>query len=92
MVDPFTFALDMVPTRNGYPLFWLGGPITIDPKLLPRFEQLVADADFIMVPLLPYSPDTTKNMMRIYGPYLRQNYKLLIGSPHWELWAREKSP
>jgi hypothetical protein len=93
MVDPFTFALGMVPTRNGYPLFFVGmGMITSDPSLLPRPAQLVADVDFVMVPLLPYSPDTTKNMMLIYGSYLRQNFKLLKGSPHWELWAREENP
>jgi hypothetical protein len=91
MVNPFTFALDMVPTRNGYPLFWLSAAITTDPRLLPSPERLIGGADFIMIPLLPYSPDQLESMMRIYGPYLRQNYELVKVSPHWELWMRRKN-
>jgi hypothetical protein len=88
LVNPFPYALNMRPIRNGYPQFWLGKEWTADPKLLPKPEVLVGAADFVMVPRLPYSVSQFTIMKNIYGTYLKQNYVQLTESPHWELWTR----
>ena len=86
-VNPFTYALNMRPGKNRYPLFYL---YTTDAKLLPRPEALVGAADFVMVPRLPNSVSQLTTMIDLYGPYLKQNYVQLKKSSHWDLWTRKQ--
>jgi hypothetical protein len=87
-VNPFPYAVEMQPPRNGYPLFWIGGRVTSNPQLLPRPEDLLRDVDLVMVPRLPYSASQLSHMVRIYGSYLTLNYVPLSESTCWELWTR----
>jgi hypothetical protein len=91
MADLFTYALNMRPTSKGYPHMWVGGAsYTTDAKLLPQPEGLLGDADFIMVPRLPFSVSQFMALMDLYGPYLKSNYVQLKDSSHSELWTRKR--
>jgi hypothetical protein len=79
----------MRPPLHGYPQFWIGGPYTQDPNILPKPDELLGDADYVMVPRLPYTAYQLALMMRLYGDALREKYQLLKTSPHWDLWARK---
>ncbi len=74
-VNPFSYALEMRPSRGAFPQFWLGGQITTDAHRLPTPQELFADTDFVMVPRLPYDAPQLTIMMRIYGPYLQEHYR-----------------
>ena len=88
MVNPFTYALNMRPTRDGYPLFWIGGQWSSSADLLPKPEAVLGDADFVMVPRLPIAQQQLQDMQRVYGPYLKEHFIPAKESRHWELWAR----
>ena len=89
MVNPFTYALGMRPVRNGYPQFWLIGPYSTDAGKLPTAEQFFSDADYVMVPRLPFAAAQLINMMKLYGNYLSGHFTQRGESPHWELWERK---
>lgn len=89
MVNPFPFATAMKPPVKGYPLFWFTGAISTDPNRLPAPGDFVGNADYVMVPRLPYDNEQLVNMMKIYGAYLQQNYFLNKKSIYWDLWERK---
>jgi hypothetical protein len=88
IVNPFSYALNMRPSINGYPLFWFS--FYKDATLAPQPQALIGAADFVMVPRLPFSVTQLTAMMNLYGPYLKENYVLSKGSSHWELWTRNR--
>ena len=89
MVNPFPYTAGLRPPLGGHPQFWLGDHYTSDPSILPKPDEILGDADYVMVPTLPYYAKQLEIMMKIYGSSLRTNYRLLKVSPHWELWARK---
>jgi hypothetical protein len=76
----------MRPTSYGYPLFWVDKMKTHD---LPDAELYFSDADYVMVPEIPYSRGQLVQLMRVYGMYLEENFNQLKRSPHWRLYARK---
>jgi hypothetical protein len=87
--NPFSVLLGMRPTKYGYPLFWK------DPRyseaLLHNFpapERYFSDADYVMVPEIPYSPGQLQKLIEAYGSYLKENFYELKRSSHWRLYAR----
>ena len=87
-VNPFPYILSMKPLSNGYPLLYINGPVTTDPKLLPQARELFGAADFVMVPRLPHKASNFRNMMQIYGGYLSQHFSVLRDTAHWQLWKK----
>lgn len=87
VTDPFTFALNMRPTENGYPMLWAGTTLSRD--IHPPAESIFSDVDYVMVPRLPYHQGQLDVMLDIYGDYLKSNYMELKRSPHWGLWGRK---
>ena len=89
MVNPFPYAADMRPPKNGYPYFWLG-PRTQDGEFMPSPEAVLSAVDFVMIPRLPYQKYQLSTMLKVYGPFLKQNYTILMELPYWELWKRKQ--
>jgi hypothetical protein len=83
--NPFSVLLRMRPTKYGYPLFWVEGALSHN---LPAPERYFSDADYVMVPEIPYSRRQLKTLMRAYGLYLEENFYELKRSSHWRLYAR----
>ena len=86
MTDPFTFALELRPTRYGYPFFWADRIVSANHY--PPAERFFSDAEYVMVPVLPYQQTQLDTMLSIYGEYLRTHYTLDAKSRHWRLWKR----
>jgi hypothetical protein len=89
MVNPFPYTAGLRPPLGGHPQCWLGDHYTSDSSILPKPDEILGDADYVMVPMLPYYAEQLEIMMKIYGSTLRTNYRLLKVSPHWELRARK---
>ena len=85
--DPFTVALNMKPTENGYPLFWPNTLLTR--KSHPQGQEMFSGVDYVMAPILPHDPATVEIMTDIYGDYLDREFVELRRSPHWRLLARK---
>jgi hypothetical protein len=83
--NPFSVLLGMRPTKYGYPLFWVKKARASN---LPAPERYFSDADYVMVPEIPYSPPQLKKLMEAYGLYLEENFYELKRSSHWRLYAR----
>ena len=92
--DPFSFALGLRPTRYGYPVF-VGGPVvgwggSRFRQQHPAPERLFSNADYTMVPRVPFSEAHLDMVQEVYGPYLRANFQPLKSSAYWDLWARKR--
>jgi hypothetical protein len=83
--DPFSVALNMRPTENGYPLFWTY--LYFSEENSPSGQEILYNVDFVMVPIVPHEIHTLRTMQKIYGDYLGQEYIELKRSPHWRLLA-----
>ena len=83
--NPFSVLLRMRPTKYGYPLFWAEGALSHN---LPAPERYFSDADYVMVPEIPYSRRQLETLMEVYGLYLEENFYELKRSSHWRLYAR----
>jgi hypothetical protein len=83
--NPFSVLLGMRPTAYGYPLFWAENMLSHN---LPAPERYFSDADYVMVPELPYVRRQLEKLMEVYGSYLEENFHELKRSPHWRLYAR----
>ena len=83
--NPFSVLLRMRPTKYGYPLFWVENRLSHD---FPAPERYFSDADYVMVPDIPYSRRQLEILMEIYGSYLEENFHELKRSSHWRLYAR----
>jgi hypothetical protein len=83
--NPFSVLLGMRPTQYGYPLFWAENALS---QNLPAPERYFSDADYVMVPELPYVRRQLDKLMEVYGSYLEENFYELKRSPHWRLYAR----
>jgi hypothetical protein len=83
--NPFSVLLGMRPTKYGYPLFWVEKSRSSN---LPAPERYFSDADYVMVPEIPFSPPQLKKLMEVYGLYLEENFYELKRSSHWRLYAR----
>jgi hypothetical protein len=79
--NPFSVLLRMRPTKYGYPLFWFS-------RNLPAAERYFSDADYVMVPEIPYAHGLLKTLLEVYGLYLEENFHELKRSSHWRLYAR----
>lgn len=86
--DPFTVALGMRPTPNGYPLLW--ATQLFSPERHPSGQEMFSGVDWVLIPTLPYDPVTTEMMMGFYGDYIAAHYDELARSPHWKLLARAR--
>jgi hypothetical protein len=83
--NPFSALLYMRPTKHGYPLFWASStPL----RNLPSAERYFSDADYVMVPQVPYNLNQLEKLMAAYGQYLQENFYELKRSSHWRLYAR----
>ena len=83
--DPFTVALNMKPTENGYPLLWANSML----KSHPQGQEMFYGVDFVLVPILPHEPTTFEILTDIYGDYLDREFVEFRRSPHWRLLARK---
>jgi hypothetical protein len=83
--NPFSALLGMRPTKYGYPLFW--AEYALLPNL-PAPERYFSDADYVMVPEIPYSRRQLETLMEVYGSYLEENFYELKRSSHWRLYAK----
>jgi hypothetical protein len=89
--NPFSALLRMRPTTYGFPLFWIeflgkmAGPLS---QYIPAPERYFSDANYVMVPEIPYSLPNSRVVMENYGPYLEENFHELKRSFHWRLYAR----
>jgi hypothetical protein len=83
--NPFSVLIGMRPTKYAYPLFWAENMRSSD---LPAPERYFSDADYVMVPKIPYSRDQLETLMEVYGAYLEENFYELKRSSHWRLYAR----
>jgi len=83
--NPFSALLGMRPTKYGYPLFWAENMAS---QYLPAPERYFSDADYVMVPEIPYVRRQLEKLMEVYGPYLEENFYELKRSSHWRLYAR----
>jgi hypothetical protein len=87
--NPFSVLLGMRPTKYGYPLFWQDARYS--EALLHNFpapERYFSDAEYVMVPEIPYSPGQLEKLIEAYGSYLKENFYELKRSSHWRLYAR----
>jgi hypothetical protein len=92
--NPFGFALGMRPTRYGYPLNFVSSrviersrqPAARNDRLDP--ERFFSDADYVMVPEVPFKRIQLEGMLEIHGAYLEKHFYELKRSPHWRLYAR----
>jgi hypothetical protein len=85
--NPFSVLLRMRPTKYGYPLFWAQNALA---ENLPAPQRYFSDADYVMVPEIPYSRLQLKMLMQVYGTYLEENFYVLKRSSHWRLYARSQ--
>jgi len=83
--NPFSVPLGMRPTAYGYPLFWAENVLSQD---LPAPERYFSDADYVMVPEIPYVRRQLEKLMEVYGSYLQENFYEFKRSTHWRLYAR----
>jgi hypothetical protein len=83
--NPFSALMRMKPTSYGFPLLWAGMGFNEDRH--PEPAQFFSGADYVMVPVVPYSQHQLQQMLKIFGPYLEMNYDVLETSPHWALWG-----
>ena len=83
--NPFSVLLRMRPTKYGYPLFWAENALS---RNLPAPERYFSDADYVMVPEVPYVRRQLEKLMKVYGLYLEENFYELKRSSHWRLYAR----
>jgi hypothetical protein len=84
--NPFSVLLRMRPTRYGYPFLWANMMKLRD---LPDPELYFSDADYVMVPEIPYSRYQLVQLTRAFGMYLEENFSQIKRSPHWRLYARK---
>lgn len=89
MVNPFPHTAGMKPPVKGYPLFWLGGPSSSDPNLLPSPQDFIGRVDYVMVPRSPYDSKQLEIRMQLYGEYLKKHYLLQTESAYWYMWKRK---
>lgn len=82
--NPFSALMRMKPTPYGFPLLWAGAGF--NEKRHPEPAQFFSGADYVMVPVVPYDQNQLNQMLKIFGPYLEENYEVLQTSPHWALW------
>ena len=90
VTDPFSFALGLRPTRYGFPLFWTDRLPSID--LLPAPARFFSDAEFAMVPAVPYTRAQLENMMKAYGQHLVEAFEPVASSQYWQLWRKRERP
>jgi hypothetical protein len=83
--NPFSMLLGLRPTKYGYPLFWVDDARS---RIFPAPERYFSDADYVMVPDIPYSRRQLETLMEVYGLYLEENFYELKRSSHWRLYAR----
>jgi hypothetical protein len=83
--NPFSVLLGLRPTQYGYPLFWAENALS---QNLPAPERYFSDADYVMVPEIPYVRRQLEKLMEVYGSYLQENFHELKRSTHWRLYAR----
>lgn len=86
MTDPFSAILRLRPTRYGYPMFWVDAGFSRATH--PPPDKVLSDADFAMVPVVPYAQHHLDEMLAIYGGDLEQAFEVCDRSPHWTLWVR----
>jgi hypothetical protein len=83
--NPFSAALRLKPTTYGYPIFFAQDA---NPDSLPDPERFIADADLVMVPVVPHNPRQLEVLMAAYGTYLQENFRESTRSSHWRLFER----
>jgi hypothetical protein len=54
-------------------------------------EELLGDADYVMIPRLPRVPATTEFLVRTYTPYLKAHFEQHDQSKYWTLWSRKEA-
>jgi hypothetical protein len=88
--NPFSVLLGMRPTEYGYPLFWAEKYKNRKEAISRYFppERYFSDADYVMVPEIPYVRRQLETLMEVYGAYLEENFHELKRSTHWRLYAR----
>jgi hypothetical protein len=90
--NPFSFALGLPPARDGDQFWDLN--ISFDAEHAPPPSRVLGDALWVMVPKAPASHsqgwnfDTLDVLLRLYGAYMRANYRLADASAHWLLYRR----
>jgi len=86
--DPFSLALELKPTPNGRPLLYADSGIFTSSHH-PSGQEMFSGVDYVMAPVLPYSPATFNVLTGLYGDYLNEKYVEVKRSLHWRLLAQK---
>jgi hypothetical protein len=89
-VNPFSFALDMVPSTGGHTCLHYGQ--VLSEKSSPSPEELLGAVDYAMIPRFPIDPRTTDFLVKTYGGYLNENFEKQPDATYWILWKRKTPP
>ncbi|TPK92604.1 hypothetical protein [Mesorhizobium sp. B2-4-17] len=90
LTDPFSFALDIAPSR-GDPLWWDLG-ISFKRSHYPSSERVFMEADYVIYPLTNSQEgccqQTVVALLDIYGGFLKEHFIQTDRSAHWVLLRR----
>jgi hypothetical protein len=82
----FTAALGLRPAASSRPFNYSRRQNPSgDPSVVERF---FFDAQYVMVPVVPYSQKHLEALLEAYGPYLDEHFIEYRRSPHWQLYQR----
>ena len=82
--NPFGYALQRRPFRGGSPAMQY--TMTFSDRHRPSAEWLLGGADVVLVPKYPVIP--LEPLMRNYGEFLRQRFRLAAESSRWFLYRK----
>ena len=84
--NPFTFGLHLPPAAGGTSNLQYRG--SFDDRFKLSSERLYGASELVMVPVNFSDYSLQTSLLRIYGPYLRQHYRLVGHSDEWNLYRR----
>jgi len=84
--DPFTLARG-APSPSGAPPWWHAG-VNVTDGVVPAPEFVFRDAEAVMIPGCPDVIESTRLLVRSYGPYLRAHYALVHRDADWAILRR----
>ncbi len=82
--NPFSFGLGMKPARGGTTA--LQFQTTFSERSRPSAEWLFGDAKLVMVPKTFSDGTLQDSIPRLYGPYLKEHFRLIGESAEWRLY------
>jgi hypothetical protein len=86
--NPFSYALERPPFRGGS--IAMQYQYTFSDQHKPSAKWLLGGADLVMVPKYPVLP--LESLIRNYGEFLRERFRLCAESPGWFLYRTKQRP